>query len=150
MAEKPPRHLTVSTRLNRLAGYVFAGCVFMSWNSASHCPSLALLPRDAASCNKALRSPSAHCLLASARISAKPSSLYRGTFRFLEEVFKVEGYCMKCMQKREIAQAREETMRDGRLALKGECPVCKAKISRIAGSGGLNKKGRKRRPSEAP
>ena len=33
-----------------------------------------------------------------------------------------EGYCVKCKAKREIANAVEETMKNGRKAIKGKCP----------------------------
>jgi len=35
-----------------------------------------------------------------------------------------EGYCVKCKAKREIADAQEVTMKNGRPALKGKCPTC--------------------------
>jgi hypothetical protein len=35
-----------------------------------------------------------------------------------------EGYCVKCKAKREIKDAKEETMKNGRKALKGKCAVC--------------------------
>lgn len=35
-----------------------------------------------------------------------------------------EGYCVKCKAKREIADAEEVTMKNGRPALKGKCPTC--------------------------
>jgi hypothetical protein len=35
-----------------------------------------------------------------------------------------EGYCVKCKAKRQIGQAKEVKMANGRPALKGVCPVC--------------------------
>jgi uncharacterized Zn finger protein (UPF0148 family) len=35
-----------------------------------------------------------------------------------------EGYCVKCKSKKEIADAVEETMKNGRKAIKGKCPTC--------------------------
>jgi len=35
-----------------------------------------------------------------------------------------EGYCVKCKTKNEISGAVEETMKNGRRAIKGKCPVC--------------------------
>jgi hypothetical protein len=46
-----------------------------------------------------------------------------------------EAYCVKCRAKREIKDAQEVTMKNGRPAMKGVCPVCGTAIFRI-GSGG--------------
>ena len=35
-----------------------------------------------------------------------------------------EGYCFKCKAKKEIAEGIEETMKNGRKAIKGKCPTC--------------------------
>ena len=35
-----------------------------------------------------------------------------------------EGYCVKCRAKREMADAQEVTMKNGRPAMKGKCSVC--------------------------
>ena len=35
-----------------------------------------------------------------------------------------EGYCVKCKAKKEIAHGVEETMKNGRKAIKGKCPTC--------------------------
>ena len=35
-----------------------------------------------------------------------------------------EGYCVKCKAKKEIANAAEELMKNGRKAIKGKCPTC--------------------------
>jgi len=35
-----------------------------------------------------------------------------------------EGYCVKCKTKKEIAEAVEETLKNGRKAIKGKCPTC--------------------------
>jgi len=42
-----------------------------------------------------------------------------------------EAYCVKCKTKREIKNAHEEKMDNGRRALKGECPVCGTKLTRF-------------------
>jgi len=42
-----------------------------------------------------------------------------------------EAYCVKCKTKREIRNAHEEKMDNGRRALKGECPVCGTKLTRF-------------------
>jgi len=37
---------------------------------------------------------------------------------------EVEGYCVKCREKRMMKDAQEVTMKNGRLAAKGTCPKC--------------------------
>jgi len=44
-----------------------------------------------------------------------------------------EAYCVKCKAMKEIAQAQEIKMKNGRPALQGVCPVCGTKITRILG-----------------
>lgn len=44
-----------------------------------------------------------------------------------------EGYCVKCKTKREIADAQEVTMKNGRKALKGKCGVCGTGMYKILG-----------------
>ena len=36
----------------------------------------------------------------------------------------MEGYCVKCKSKKEISDANEVTMKNGRKAMKGKCPSC--------------------------
>ena len=36
----------------------------------------------------------------------------------------MEGYCLKCRTRREIQDARAITMKNGRPATQGTCPVC--------------------------
>jgi Zn finger protein HypA/HybF involved in hydrogenase expression len=45
----------------------------------------------------------------------------------------VEAYCVKCKQKREMKDAKEVTMKSGRKAMQGACPVCGTKMFRIGG-----------------
>jgi Zn finger protein HypA/HybF involved in hydrogenase expression len=47
--------------------------------------------------------------------------------------FMAEGYCVKCKAKREIADGVEETMKNGRKAIKGKCPVCSTVMFKILG-----------------
>ena len=35
-----------------------------------------------------------------------------------------EGYCVKCKAKKEMKDAKEVTMKNGRKAMKGVCPSC--------------------------
>ena len=44
-----------------------------------------------------------------------------------------EGYCVKCKAKKEIIEAVEETMKNGRKAIKGKCPVCGTVMFKILG-----------------
>jgi Zn finger protein HypA/HybF involved in hydrogenase expression len=47
--------------------------------------------------------------------------------------FMAEGYCFKCKAKKEIAEAVEETMKNGRKAIKGKCPTCGVVMFKILG-----------------
>ena len=44
-----------------------------------------------------------------------------------------EGYCVKCKAKKEIAEAVEELMKNGRKAIKGKCPTCGVVMFKILG-----------------
>jgi uncharacterized Zn finger protein (UPF0148 family) len=44
-----------------------------------------------------------------------------------------EGYCVKCKAKKEIANAVEEVMKNGRKAIKGICPTCGTVMFKILG-----------------
>lgn len=44
-----------------------------------------------------------------------------------------EGYCVKCKAKKEIADAVEELMKNGRKAIKGKCPSCGVVMFKILG-----------------
>lgn len=43
----------------------------------------------------------------------------------------MEGYCLRCRQKREIKNARSVTLKNGRPATEGTCPLCGTKIVKI-------------------
>jgi RNase P subunit RPR2 len=45
-----------------------------------------------------------------------------------------EGYCVKCKEKREIKDAQDITMKNGRPATQGTCPECGTKIFKIGKS----------------
>jgi len=45
----------------------------------------------------------------------------------------MEGYCVKCKSKREISNANEIIMKNGRKAMKGSCPSCGTGMFRILG-----------------
>ncbi len=46
----------------------------------------------------------------------------------------MEAYCMKCKQKREVKDAAETTMKNGKPAITGTCSVCGTKIFKIGGT----------------
>ncbi|EEF58271.1 DUF5679 domain-containing protein [Pedosphaera parvula] len=49
-----------------------------------------------------------------------------------------EGYCVKCKAKKEIVEAVEETMKNGRKAIKGKCPTCGTVMFKILGGKAVN------------
>ena len=36
----------------------------------------------------------------------------------------MQGYCLKCREKREMQDPQEVTLKNGRAAMQGTCPVC--------------------------
>ncbi len=54
-----------------------------------------------------------------------------------------EGYCVKCKTKKEIVDGVEETMKNGRKAIKGKCPTCGTVMFKILG-------GKATPPADAP
>lgn len=46
----------------------------------------------------------------------------------------VTGYCLKCKTKRDIQDAQQITMKNGKPATTGTCPVCGTKIFKIGKS----------------
>ena len=44
-----------------------------------------------------------------------------------------EGYCVKCKAKKEIVDAVEAVMKNGRKAIKGKCPDCATTMFKILG-----------------
>ena len=49
------------------------------------------------------------------------------------KIFMAEGYCVKCKAKKEIVDGLEETMKNGRKAIKGKCPTCGTVMFKILG-----------------
>ncbi|MDO9463834.1 MAG: DUF5679 domain-containing protein [bacterium] len=45
----------------------------------------------------------------------------------------MEAYCVKCKAKKEMKDAKEVTMKNGRKAMKGVCPCCGTGMYRIMG-----------------
>ena len=48
-----------------------------------------------------------------------------------------EGYCVKCKAKKEISNGVEETMKNGRKAIKGKCPTCGTVMFKILGKSAI-------------
>ncbi|MEM3839050.1 MAG: DUF5679 domain-containing protein [Candidatus Micrarchaeaceae archaeon] len=45
----------------------------------------------------------------------------------------VQAYCVKCKEKREMKDAKQVTMKNGKKATQGSCPVCGTKMFKIGG-----------------
>ncbi len=45
----------------------------------------------------------------------------------------MEGYCLKCKAKKEMKDAEEVTMKNGRKAMKGKCLNCGTGMFKILG-----------------
>ncbi len=45
----------------------------------------------------------------------------------------MEAYCVKCKSKKEMQNAEEITMKNGRKATTGKCPDCGTKMFKIGG-----------------
>ncbi len=43
----------------------------------------------------------------------------------------VEGYCMKCREKKEMSDAKQSKMKNGRDCVQGKCPSCGTKMFKI-------------------
>ena len=52
-----------------------------------------------------------------------------------QDVAQYEAYCVKCRAKREF-EGTEVTLKNGRKAAQGTCPVCGTKVMRILGKSG--------------
>lgn len=47
---------------------------------------------------------------------------------------RVEAYCVKCKKKVEMQNGQEQTLKNGRKAMKGKCPACGTSLFRILGN----------------
>ncbi|MGI8549169.1 MAG: DUF5679 domain-containing protein [Dehalococcoidia bacterium] len=45
----------------------------------------------------------------------------------------MEAYCLKCRTKREMQDAKAVTMKNGKPAMQGKCPVCGTSMYKIGG-----------------
>jgi len=46
----------------------------------------------------------------------------------------LQAYCVRCRKLREMKSPQKVTMKSGRLATKGICPICGKKMFRIGGN----------------
>lgn len=53
----------------------------------------------------------------------------------------MQGYCLKCREKREMQDPGEVTLKNGRAAMQGTCPVCGTKITVMGGKKATEKIG---------
>jgi hypothetical protein len=51
----------------------------------------------------------------------------------------MQGYCMKCREKREMKDPKEVTLKNGREAMQGACSVCGTKITVMGGAKAASK-----------
>jgi len=58
----------------------------------------------------------------------------RVIFHLRKEENRVQAYCVKCRSKREMKDAKAITMKNGKPATQGTCPVCGTKMFRIGKS----------------
>ncbi len=61
-----------------------------------------------------------------------------------------EGYCVKCKAKKEIANGVEETMKNGRRAIKGKCPTCGTVMFKILGKAASGASAQTEAKTDAP
>ena len=52
-------------------------------------------------------------------------------YKTVEEDITMQAYCVKCRAKREMADPVQVTMKNGKAATQGKCPVCGTKMFRI-------------------
>lgn len=43
----------------------------------------------------------------------------------------MDGYCVRCQERRDIGDPRQVTMKNGKPATEGTCPVCGTRMFRI-------------------
>jgi hypothetical protein len=61
----------------------------------------------------------------------------RATFLIIKPSYierdSMEAYCVKCKAKKEMKDAKQVTMKNGRKATSGSCPTCGTKMFKIGG-----------------
>ena len=58
----------------------------------------------------------------------------KGVNKMSDSTKQLTAYCVKCKAKKNIAEAKEVTMKNGRKAMKGKCPDCGTGMYRILGN----------------
>jgi hypothetical protein len=48
--------------------------------------------------------------------------------------YEMEAYCVRCREKREMKNAKQVTLKNGRPATQGQCGVCNTNMFRIGAS----------------
>jgi hypothetical protein len=72
-------------------------------------------------------------LRVSLQLTGWQASLYSARRNLRELVMaQYQGYCVKCRDKRDF-DGQEVTMKNGRRAAKGKCPVCGTTVMRMLG-----------------
>ena len=61
----------------------------------------------------------------------RPHGIGRVMLAPREGCMATEAYCVKCREKREMKDEEEVTMKNGRPAVQGICPICGTKLFRI-------------------
>jgi hypothetical protein len=88
---------------------------------------------------RAITHPAAVARRRLASLTRRPGGIGRthGNRQAATEVPEVaaEAYCVKCKTKREIKDAVQITMKNGRPATEGKCPVCGTKMFKIGAAG---------------
>jgi hypothetical protein len=51
----------------------------------------------------------------------------------------MEAYCLKCRTKREMADEKQVTMKNGKPATQGKCPVCGTTMYKIGAAAAAKK-----------
>ncbi len=67
------------------------------------------------------------------RVSGTGPAVESGPSGRKEEQPMAEAYCVKCKTKREVQNPQQITMKNGKPALKGTCPVCGTSLFKIGG-----------------
>ena len=60
-----------------------------------------------------------------------PSKAIKITSKGRRRIIMNQAYCMKCRKKVEMSNPKQVTMKNGRPATQGTCPVCGTKVFRI-------------------
>jgi len=53
-----------------------------------------------------------------------------------QQILMVEGYCAKCKNRKAFADGFEETAKNGRVVIKGNCESCGTEMLKIVGENG--------------